>query len=484
MCSTARLQALLGSYFCADPYFESIRDDPAALTDFLERMPLGGDIHHHLGGSVRPPELIRMAASDGLCVPRDPDTLWFLQEPPCGASARPIAEALEDTALHREVERRWSMQDYLAHSASIDRTEASEHFFSTFGKLGLLQRDISRILAAARTLAARDGVLYLETSTAHTPDPAARDDLARSIRWSDDLAVLRRTILADPRFTAIRAATADSLSLGLEQSDRLLGCTTGAPDPGCDVHVRFQQLTVRTFEPTLVFVNLLLSYEVAEASPLVVGINFAGPETHPVAVRDYGLHMRMFGELAGHYPNVKRSLHAGEMLDEQAVTLGARRNMRLALSPPATGGAGAHRLGHAVALHADPDPDELLARMRQRGIAIEVSLESNRQILGINPPGHPLVDYLAAGIPVVLATDDPGLMLSDLRQQFVLAATSDTVSYPTLKAFARNSIAYSFLPDADRQRLLYRLDDALAAFEATPWKLLRGLGGSDRSAAR
>ena len=42
----------------------------------------------------------------------------------------------------------------------------------------------------------------------------------------------------------------------------------------------------------------------------------------------------------------------------------------------------------------------------------------------------------------------------------------DAVSYRTLKAFALNSIAYSFLPDADRQRLLRRLENDFASFEA------------------
>ena len=448
-------------------YFERIRADPAALAEFLERMPVGGDIHHHLGGGVRPPELVRIAVSHRLCLPTDPGTPWVLQAPPCGDDARPVAEALEDISLHGEIERRWSMRDYLGSSPSMDRIAAREHFFASFAKLALVQHDIARFLAAARTLAAAGDVIYLETSTAHTADARARDELVGSIRWIDDLPALRRTLLADPRFDALRDATVDSLAAGLEQSERILGCGTGAADPGCGVFVRFQQLTVRTFEPLTVFVNLLLAYEIADASPLVVGIAFAAPETHPISVRDYDLHMRVFGELAAYYPSVKRSLHAGEMLDDQAAALGAQRHIRLAVAPADAGGAAAHRLGHAVALHADSEPDELLAQMRRHGIAVEISPESNRQILGVDPAGHPLVEYLAAGVPVVLATDDPGLMLSDLRQQFALAARNDAVSYRTLKGFAMNSIAYSFLPDADRQRLLRRLAEDFAAFEAT-----------------
>ena len=73
-----------------------------------------------------------MAAGDLLCVPRHPDTLWVLQESPCRDDERPAPEALAAASFLREIERRWSMQDYLADSASIDRVEASEHFFAHF----------------------------------------------------------------------------------------------------------------------------------------------------------------------------------------------------------------------------------------------------------------------------------------------------------------------------------------------------------------
>ena len=95
------------------------------------------------------------------------------------------------------------------------------------------------------------------------------------------------------------------------------------------------------------FVGLLLAYEIAHASPLVVGINFVGPETHPIAVRDNELHMRMLGELAAHYPDVKRSLHAGEMRDEVAVKLGAEQHTRRALASAEAGGT-PHRFASAV----------------------------------------------------------------------------------------------------------------------------------------
>ena len=450
-------------------YFERIRDEPAALEEFLARMPLGGDLHHHLTGGVQPPDLIRMAAADGLCLPVDRNVVWSLLAPPCGGGRCPVAEALEDAALHRELERRWSMRDYLTDDVSVDRIEANEHFFALFGKFRAVHGKLAELLAAARSLAARSGVIYLETGTGYVVDPEARNVLGGSLRWNDDLTALRRTLRADPRFAEIRDATVEALPRELARSDELLECGGDAADPGCGVLVRFQQTTIRTLEPAVVFAGLLLAHEIADASPLVVGINFAGPETHPVSLRDYDLHMQMFGALAAHYPDVKRSLHAGEMVVELAAALGAERHIRRALVPAAAGGAAVHRLGHAVALRADPDPAGLLAEMRRRGVAVEINLESNRQLLGVDALDHPLVDYLAAGVPVVLSTDDPGLMLSDLTRQFALAARNDAVSYRTLKALARNSIEHSFLPAADRRRLLRRLGDDFAAFEATLW---------------
>ena len=51
--------------------------------------------------------------------------------------------------------------------------------------------------------------------------------------------------------------------------------------------------------------------------------------------------------------------------------------------------------------------DGLLAEMRSRPVAVEISITSSDLILGVRGRDHPLPTYLAAGVPVVLATDDP-----------------------------------------------------------------------------
>ncbi len=445
-------------------HFEGVRDQPARLREFLAAMPLGGDLHHHAGGSVPPDLLIRFAAEDGLCLPDDPAAAWGLEPPPCGPGRRAAAEALVDPELHAEIERRWSMRDFAADDPGIDRRAAHDHFFGLFGQIRLATRDLARVLAAIRSLAAADGVSYLETSTGWVPDWELRTALDAT-PWNPDLLAMRRRLLADPRFQTLRDATTAGLARQLALSDELLGCGSEERDPGCDVLVRFQTIAGRTRSPQSVFVQTLLGYEIAQTSPLVVGVNIVAPETHSVALRDYALHMRMLGQLAPLYPAVRRALHAGEMTDREAVVHGARGHIALAIAPVEEGGAAAHRIGHGVAINAESTRDAVLKRMHEEGIAVEINLRSNELLLGVTAAAHPLADYLAAGVPVVLSTDDAGLMSTDLREQFALAAEVAEVDYQTLKTFARNSLEVSFLATADKRRLQRQLERQLEAFE-------------------
>jgi adenosine deaminase len=445
--------------------FESVRQDPVRLEEFLARMPLGGDLHHHVGGAATPVMMIDLAADGNLCLPIDPAAVWEALPPPCGDEERPIAEAKNDPAFRREIERRWSMLDYAADDPAIVRTEANAHFFSIFGKIRAATRDLARLLAVVRSDAASQGTLYLETSTGWPGFQAIAQ--WSDIAWDDDLTAMRQELLADPDFLESRDSIVDGLSAELSRSETLLGCGSAAPDPGCDVEVSFQRIAVRTLEPSSVFVQALMGFEVAAASPLAVGVNLVAPETNEVSIRDYALHMRIFGELSSFYPGVSMTLHAAEMTDDQAVELGAQDHLPLAIADPRDGGAGAQRVGHAVALDASTGRHELLERMRREGIAVEINLRSNALLLGVTGDEHPLLDYLNAGVPVVLSTDDPGLMGTGLREQFVLAAGYEQISYRDLKQIIRNSIEYSFLEDGERDRLAKRLERELAEFESS-----------------
>ena len=56
--------------------------------------------------------------------------------------------------------------------------------------------------------------------------------------------------------------------------------------------------------------------------------------------------------------------------------------------------------------------------------------------------------YLAHGVPLTLATDDPGVSRGDLSTEFQKAVEEQGMTYKELKQFVRNSVQWSFLEGA------------------------------------
>jgi adenosine deaminase len=209
------------------------------------------------------------------------------------------------------------------------------------------------------------------------------------------------------------------------------------------VEARYLYTAIRTLPPAAVFAQLALGFAVAEADPRFVGINIAAPEHDPVAVRDYALHMRMIAFLKARHPRVNLSLHAGEL------TMGLVPPRDLAFHiRDAVAVAGARRIGHGIDVAYETDATALLARMARERVAVEINLTSNAVILGVKGRDHPLSLYRAAGVPVVLSTDDEGVSRSDMTNEYVRAVTEQHLRYADLKQIVRDGLHYSFLPGA------------------------------------
>jgi adenosine deaminase CECR1 len=113
---------------------------------------------------------------------------------------------------------------------------------------------------------------------------------------------------------------------------------------------------------------------------------------------------------------------------------------------------GTRRIGHGLALVRHP---LLMEMARERGIAVEVCPISN-QILGYvsDLRAHPAVAYINAGIPVVLAPDDPGVMRHTLSYDFYQAFMAWELDLRELKQLAMNSLLHSAMdPEEKRQAL-------------------------------
>jgi adenosine deaminase len=114
----------------------------------------------------------------------------------------------------------------------------------------------------------------------------------------------------------------------------------------------------------------------------------------------------------------------------------------------------------------NPDPTGMLRVMARLRIAVEISLSSSDVILGVRGERHPLRQYLRAGVPVVIATDDEGVARSDLTNEYQRAVEEHSLSYSELKEVSRNSIEYSFLPAEEKARVRKELEAAFERFES------------------
>jgi aminodeoxyfutalosine deaminase len=112
----------------------------------------------------------------------------------------------------------------------------------------------------------------------------------------------------------------------------------------------------------------------------------------------------------------------------------------------------AERIGHGVSAVADP---RLLARLRDDRITLEVCPSSN-VATGVvaTLAAHPLPRLLAAGVPVVLGSDDPPMFGTTLLDEYRLARDGFGLTGEQIRALARASIDASFAPGPVRRRLL------------------------------
>ena len=174
----------------------------------------------------------------------------------------------------------------------------------------------------------------------------------------------------------------------------------------------------------------------------VVGFDLAGGEAgNPAA-----LHAQAFAHCRAH--GLPCTCHAGEADGAGSIA-------------QAMHSCHAHRIGHGTHLIDDP---VLMAEARDTGVAIECCLTSNLQTRAIpSIDAHPLRKYFEAGLQVSINTDNRLMSGTDLVSEYVLAARHLDFTLDELMRLARQGFTNAFLPDAEKQGLLARVDADFAA---------------------
>ena len=417
-------------------WLETHRHRPPLMRAFLQRMPKGGDLHTHLSGAVYAEHYLQWAAMDGFCV--DPAGPALVPATACGQNPTffSASELVKKPGTYDKLVNHWSTRNLPFAGRS-----GHDQFFEAFAGFDLISSSLSRqddMVAEVANRAASQHIFYLELLITLRGSEVRK--LGQKIAYTGNLAQMRQQLLAAGLTELVAMGLQDMATLTDEMA-KTMRCGTAEAQPGCQVTVRFQQQSARTRPPEEVFAQLVYAFELAKANKNIVGINLVAPEDNPIALRDYTRQMRMVQFLKSQFPQVKVSLHAGELtlglVPPEALRFHIRQAVELAQ---------ASRIGHGVGVMYEDQPFQLLEEMRRRGVLVEICLTSNAVILDVKAQDHPFLEYRSAGVPMALASDDEGISRIDLSNEYQLAAKHYNLSYPELKDLARNSLEYSFLP--------------------------------------
>lgn len=421
--------------------FDAVKGNPADLGAFLKAMPKGGDLHQHLTGAVYAETYLDWAKTDGDCI--NSTTFASVYANQCSASTMPTPTM---GAFYDAIVRAWSMKDFVASASNTGH----DHFFATFGKYGAVagaHRDdaIADVLARA----ADENQLYIETmfNLGKNLGTLAASTWTQPVTAAT-LPQFYDQLKATPAFTTQVNADVAVVAGAAASYRAILGCDDQSSPAACDVKVRFIAQISRTGALDTVFGQLVSAFEMAAKNGNIVGANLSSPEDDTTSLNNYDLHMQMIAFLRTKYTATGASplhitLHAGEVVPKY-LPVGSTANTFHVKS--AVEIAKTDRIGHGVDIATEIDSAALMAKMAADGVAVEICLSSNDQILEVKGAAHPLAAYMAAGVPVVLATDDQGVSRTSLAMEYARATTDQHLTYRQLKRITRDSLEHSFLP--------------------------------------
>jgi adenosine deaminase len=446
----------------AGEYLERIRDNSAALTAFFSAMPKGGDLHHHYSGSVYTETYINRVVANKFYIhdssfivvrdkPKDPGKHW-----------KRFDQVSKDSLNYfkQQLVEKWSVKDYNGVSYPSDL-----QFFETFGYFGVTSNDsLKQGLQELKNRAIKENVSYIETMFTSIPcnvDTGAVAGYTQKLRNAQaarDEAAAQK--LMGELYNWLLSQSIKTCARNYNDMLAKLHADAGMDDN--QFTMRYQNYVSRTAQPLMVFKSLVTAFESTNSSPLLVGVNIVAPENNETSMADYWLHMQMYKFCHARYPSVVYSMHAGELV------LGMVQPEELTWHiGEAVHTAGAKRIGHGVDIPYEAKSYDLMHYMAENKIAVEINLVSNEFILKVKNDRHPISLYKDFGVPIVISTDDAGVLRTNLIEQYVLLAKRyPEISYRDIKRFVYNSIDYSFIEEpAVKQKLRNDLRKRFREFE-------------------
>lgn len=446
----------------AESYLEKIRNNEALLTAFFQQMPKGGDLHHHFSGSVYAEPLLERAIAEDFYL--NVETMAVSKTKPAKGNWQTFSSLKNNDKLdyyQQQIMQTWSVKDYNGSVPSDDQ------FFDSFMKFEpTIKGHFAEGMLELKKRALSENVSYIETQLSTIPCDMNVSDLAdynsklrQASAQKDEKAVLK---LLDELYKALQKKDAKKYADDFN-NNFLAKLHKDLKIDDERFTMRYQNFVLRFMEPVDLFKNLTIAFISSSESKLTAGVNIVSPEHGENSMKDYWLHMVMFKHCHSKFPDVKYTLHAGEL------TLGLVQPEELTWHiNDAIYVAGANRIGHGVDIAYEANSYDLLRYMSKNNIPIEINLVSNEFILKVKENRHPFTLYKEFNVPIVISTDDAGILRTNMTEQYVLLAKRyPDVNYETIKKYVYNSINYSFIQDASvKKQLLKDLDNRFKTFEA------------------
>lgn len=433
-------------------YFAQVKHQPHLLREFLWAMPKGGDIHHHALGAIWAEDFLKIATENDFLI--NPETFQLYATESVAkihndSDALNINQYLGGSSTRRDlIIDSWSMRNHKKNPIN-----GRNHFFNSFQKFEeAMSGNEPELLSKLCRAAAAENIQYLETMVGIPSIMKQVADLTHGKEWSPGISVKDHLVewfayLEQKGLDAWADYNAEVMDHWMQNVNKH------------GVNLSFQTVGIRTIpNQAVIFGQLMIAFKTAILSDHVVGVNFVAPEDDQISMENYSTHMAMFRFLKSKYPEVSLALHAGELNHAIQPT---NNHIHQAVSI-----AGANRIGHGFDIMRHENHQKTLTLMRLKRVAVEVNIETNQVILESDSTSHPLKTYLASGVPVCISSDDPGILRSDLTNQYMLVLKYlPELSYTDIKKLVYNSIEYSFLNQKEKDGILVRLSEAFQKFE-------------------
>lgn len=445
-------------------YFEKIRNNEASLIAFFSQMPKGGDLHHHYSGALYAEQILKRAIAENLYL--NTETMRVEKVKPANGPWKQFStlQSLGELEKYKiKIMQNWSVKDYNNVDYPSDKL-----FFDSFDKFWLaLDGHFDNGLLELKNRAIKENLSYIETQLSPVIFEMKSADLniynaqLRQLSANHNEKAIMK--LFDTLYNAFLQRDAQKYADNFNK-EFIAKLHNNLKIDDDHFMMRYQNFVLRFMDPVDLFKNLVVNFISADRSPLIVGVNIVSPEDGEVSMNDYWLHMLMYKYCHSRFPDVKYSMHAGEL------TIGLVQPEELTWHiSSAIYTAKANRIGHGVDIPYENNCYDLLHYMCKNKIPVEINLASNEFILKVKDDRHPIMLYKEFGVPIVICTDDAGVLRTSMTEQYVLLAKRyKSINYSDIKQFVYNSITYSFIKeDAVKKQLLKDLDIRFKVFESS-----------------